>query len=768
MSTCCAPTIGNDEPVRAAEGRLRAEEFARSGRTDSAGLVHYVVTVPSIHCADCISTLEAGLSAITGVRSARVNFSTRRVAVATTAALADPFDIVRTIERLGYPAMLGAGESDGRDPVLSQLMRALVVAGFGAANVMLLSVSVWAGADHATRTLFQLISGLIAVPAVLYAGRPFFRSAWSALRRGGLNMDVPIAIGVLLTLGNSVYEATIGGGETWFEAPVMLIFFLLIGRVLDHVMREKARSGIDNLSRLAARGAIRVGPDGGTDFVAVEEIRPGMVLQIAAGERFPVDGVLLDGQATDIDRSLATGESLPVSVGSGDKVEAGALNLAAPVHFEARADADHSLIHEMMRLMEAAEQGKASYVRLADRISSIYAPFVHLASALTFVGWIATGHGAHAAFSAAVAVLIITCPCALGLAVPVAQVVGAGVLLRRGILVRTGSAFERMAEVKQVIFDKTGTLTLPTLQLDDDLSEENLGLIAALASQSRHPLSVAVASEARRRGIIPEAASELAERPGYGMEGRIAGRRARLGRQDWALEIAATYTSDRHGDLWFAIEGQAPVRLTIRAELRPGSRATMQAFDQRGLPRYLLSGDAPASVAAVGAMLGFSEANIAARIGPSGKAERIEALQAANGPALFVGDGINDAPALGTAHVSITPSDASEVGRASADFVFTGRSLGAVSDSYLISKAVLACVRENMALAILYNIIAVPMAIIGLVTPLGAAIAMSTSSMIVVGNSLRLRLKLRQPVAEPQDEEPKAAGRALRQEVRFG
>jgi len=763
MSTCCAPGLGSEDAVQIEEGRLRAEEFIRSGRDDGHGLTHYMLTVPSIHCADCIVKLENALTKTPGICQARVNFSTRRVAVAASAALTDPFDIVRTVEKLGYPVLVGTGSDNGRDPVLAGLMRALVVAGFGAANVMLLSVSIWAGADHATRALFQLISGLIAVPAVLYAGQPFYRSAYGALRRGQLNMDVPIAIGVLLTLGNSFYEATIGGGETWFEAPVMLIFFLLVGRVLDHVMREKARSGISNLSRIAARGAIRIGADGASSFIAVEEIRPGMVLEVAAGERFPVDGVIAAGQASDIDRSLATGESLPVPVRAGDNVEAGALNLSAPVRMEATADAEHSLIQEMMRLMEAAEQGKASYVRLADRISSIYAPFVHLAAALTFAGWMLTGHSAHAAFAAAVAVLIITCPCALGLAVPVAQVVGAGLLLKRGILVRTGSAFERMAEARVVVFDKTGTLTLPTLALDEQTGDADLARMASLATRSRHPLSVAIAAEARLRGIVPPEATEVVERPGFGMEGLIGGQPARLGRRDFVEAIAADGPDAGTGDLWFAIGGARATPIRMRAELRPGSEAAMRAFDRAGLPRHLLSGDAPEPAAEVGARLGFSPDHVAARVSPAGKAVQIKELQAAHGPVLFVGDGINDAPALGAAHVSITPADASEVGRANADFVFTGRSLTAVSDSLVVSKAVLACVRENMALAIGYNMIAVPLAVIGLVTPLGAAIAMSTSSLIVVGNSLRLRLKLRDEAKAPA---PPAA--AFRPEVRFG
>jgi Cu2+-exporting ATPase len=756
--TCCGDGTALDARQFVDPDDMRAEEFRRSGHRHEDGSVHYLLVAPGIHCGACIARIEKALAALPGVRSARVNFSTRRVMVTADATQADPFGIVRSVEALGYPVTIGVEEKAAdRDPVLAELMRALVVAGFAAANVMLLSVSVWSGAEGATRTLFQLISGVVAVPAVLYAGRPFYRSALGALRNRHVNMDVPISLGVLLTLVKSIYEALFGSGETWFDASLTLLFFLLIGRVLDHAMRERARSGIASLGRMAARGAMRVGADGRLDYVGIEEIRPGMLLHVAVGERFPVDGVLAAGATTEADRSLATGESVPMRLGPGDAIEAGALNLSAPVTLKATADAEHSLIQEMLRLMEAAEQGKATYVRLADRAAALYAPMVHLASALTFVGWMVATRDWHQALTAAIAVLIITCPCALALAVPVTQVVGAGILMRRGVLVRTGSAFERMAEIRAAVFDKTGTLTLPSLSVDGgNLADEDLRRAAALARESRHPLSLAVSALARSRALPATEAGDVAERPGEGLDGTVDGVRSRLGRWDFVRAIANDNGATEEGGLWFARDGGTMIRLPVQSVLRPDALATMAVFDAAGISRRILSGDSAEAAGETGAALGFAPAQVSARLSPADKAARIAALAATDGPVLFVGDGINDAPALGTAHVSITPADAAEVGRANADFVFTGQSLQGVGDAFAVSRAVIACVRQNFGLAIGYNFIAVPLAVLGYVTPLLAAIAMSSSSLVVVGNALRLQWQFRRPRQGLPDPKPVA------------
>ncbi|MFN5819431.1 MAG: HAD-IC family P-type ATPase, partial [Novosphingobium sp.] len=303
------------------------------------------------------------------------------------------------------------------------------------------------------------LSAMIGVPAIAYAGRPFFTSAWSALKKRSTNMDVPISIGVTLATGLSLYETATGGHEAWFDGTLMLLLFLLAGRVLDAMMRDRARAGVDALLRQAAPGAMVVGRTGAIEWVAARDLVPGMVMRVAAGERLAADGIIATGQSR-FDRSLLTGESVPVAMLAGDTVHAGTLNLEAPVDVKVTAAGSDTSLAEIARLMEAAGQVRSRYVRIADRASRLYAPAVHTLAALTLAGWLIAGAGWHHSLVIAIAVLIITCPCALGLAVPVAQVVASGALMRAGIMVKDGAALERLATIDRALLDKTGTLTL--------------------------------------------------------------------------------------------------------------------------------------------------------------------------------------------------------------------------------------------------------------------------------------------------------------------
>jgi Cu2+-exporting ATPase len=355
-------------------------------------------------------------------------------------------DPISELANIGFEATLydPSAVADDGDSAGRQLLICLAVAGFAAANIMLLSVSVWAGAEGEAARLFQLISGLIAVPAVMFAGRPFYASALSALRKRRLNMDVPISLAVLLALGMSIYEALFGHNETWFDASVSLLFFLLIGRYLDHMMRERARGAILQLSRLMPSGATRLSEDGSLIYVPSSELVPGDRIVVAAGDRMPVDGVVISGMS-DLDRSLVTGESAAVQAAPGMEVEAGVLNLTGPVTLKVLRPAAKSFVANVMELMETAAQSSSRQVRLADRAAGIYAPVVHILSAAAFLGWLVyTGGDWHTSLYVAIAVLIITCPCALGLAVPIAQVVAANRLFRSGIMVKDGAALERL------------------------------------------------------------------------------------------------------------------------------------------------------------------------------------------------------------------------------------------------------------------------------------------------------------------------------------
>ncbi len=501
------------------------------------GRCHIDFLVPDMHCAGCISRIERTLSERPGVTTARANLTSHRVGIDFDAGEASPDDMLSAIEGLGYQArpfdatVLAAADSDEAGKAL---LRAMAVAGFAAGNIMLLSVSVWSGAEDATRDLFHWVSALIALPAIAYAGRPFFGSAWRALRAGALNMDVPISLAVVLAAGMSLYETATHGEQAWFDASVGLLFFLLVGRYLDHRMRDVARSAAARLMSLAARSAMLIGVDGATTHVPIADIVPGDRVLVTAGERLPVDGEVLEGES-DIDRSMLTGEADPAPVRVGGKVFAGTLNLTGPLTIAVARTSRDTLLADIVRLMEAAEKSGSRFVRLADRAARIYAPAVHILAAATLLGWLIAGAGFHAALTACVAVLIITCPCALGLAVPAAQVVASGFLMKRGIMMKDGAALEKLAVVDTIIFDKTGTLTEGTPRLvESPVMDVSLWEIAtALGQASRHPLARALAEASASRGFKPAALTKIVEHPGSGIEAEWSGRAIRLGRREW-------------------------------------------------------------------------------------------------------------------------------------------------------------------------------------------------------------------------------------------
>jgi Cu2+-exporting ATPase len=713
----------------------RADEILLASRTVGDGVRQSDLSVPGIHCGGCIHRIEAALNALPGVESARVNLSSKRAAIRWTSDRPPP--LIETLQNIGYEAHLYDAKADGKDTTLAELIRALAVAGFAASNIMLLSVSIWSGADPATRDLFHWLSALIALPALAYSGRVFFRSAWSVLRHGHTNMDVPISIGVCLAFGLSLYETFHHGSHAYFDASISLLFFLLIGRTLDHLMRERARTAVKGLARLAARGALVQRADGMRDYLAVDEIAPGMTILLAAGERVPVDARVVSGQS-DIDRSLLSGESEPVPARDGTLLQAGTLNLTGPLTIVATAGANDSFLAEMMRLMEAAESGRSSYRRIADRAARLYAPVVHSVALLTCIGWwIATGD-AHRAITVAIAVLIITCPCALGLAVPMVQVVAARRLFELGILLKDGGALERLAEVDAVVFDKTGTLTQgqPRLLDANAIDPAAFNIAAAMAAHSRHPYSRALA--AVPTADLPSlSAADVSEHPGAGMEAHIGPHIYRLGRSEWALDsTTADDAGTRGANVVLARDGKLLAGFAFEDRLRDGARDAIAALSRDGFAVEILSGDREETVRRIANDLG---AHHLAEVSPGGKVDRVTAIEASGRKVLMVGDGLNDAPALAAAHASMAPASAADVGRNAADLVFLHESLNAVPQAIGIAKAAARLVQQNLGLAIVYNIVAVPVAVLGYVTPLLAAVAMSSSSVIVIANALRLR-----------------------------
>jgi Cu2+-exporting ATPase len=720
------------------------DEFAYWAREVSPGISRIELVAPDMHCAGCISRIERALNGHPAVTMARVNMSTKRVTVEWSNDLASAGAFVELLAGLGYKVhpFAAAGDTIDRDKAYGRrLLLCLAVAGFAAANVMLLSVSVWSGAVDATRDMFHWVSALIALPTIAFAGRPFFTSAWTALRAASLNMDVPISLAVILAGAMSLFETITHGEEAYFDAAVTLLFFLLIGRYLDHTMRVRARDTVARLAQLSARSATVV-DDGTRRQMSIATIHAGMTVAIAAGERIPVDGIVTRG-SSDIDQAMLTGESLPEAVSPGGHVHEGTINLTQPLQVRVEARGGETLLADIIRTMEAAESRKAGYVRLADTAARVYAPVVHLAAFATFLGWLwISGGDWHMATFTAIAVLIITCPCALGLAVPVVQVVASGVLFRNGIVTKNGEALERMAQVDTVVFDKTGTLTLgrPRLVSPAVVDVTRLAIAGGISGASRHPLSRAVSSLAAARGVAPVQVEDIEEHPGCGLAGTFDGIPVRLGSRHWCglLPDEDAPDLDHRLELCLQVGNDEPTVFRFEDAPRLDAVATMAELKRRQLDVEIVSGDRPAAVDHIAAFLGVTRHR--AQIDPADKARHVLDLALDGHKVLMVGDGINDAPALAAGYTSMAPSSAADIGRTAADFVFFGESLAAVAVAHDISRRARRLVIQNFALAAGYNLIAVPIAVLGFASPLVAAIAMSASSLVVSLNAMRLRM----------------------------
>jgi P-type Cu2+ transporter len=716
-------------------------DFSHYVRNLDSGLSHIDLAIEGVSCAGCMSKIERGLSALPDVTLARVNLTDRRVALEWKQGALDPARFIDRLAELGYKAY-------PFEPVRAEaleteqagfLLRCLGVAAFAAMNVMMLSVPVWSGnvTDMISeqRDFFHWLSALIALPAAAYSGQPFFRSAFRALRARSTNMDVPISIGIVLALGMSVVETIHHAEHAYFDAALMLITFLVAGRYLDQSIRRRTRTVAGNLAALKAETATKfVGADEISE-VPIAAVQAGDIVLLRPGERSAVDGSVIEGQSK-IDQSLITGETLPVKAGPGTAVYAGTLNLSGALRVRVSAASEGTLLAEISRLLDNAVQARSRYVQLADRAARLYAPVVHAAAFLTMLGWVAFGASWHDAIITAIAVLIITCPCALGLAIPAVQTVVSGAMFRTGVLLNSGDAIERLADVDRVVFDKTGTLTLPELDVANAASipPDVFELAGRLALASHHPVAAAVARAAKTK--TPLAGVE--EIAGQGVRGFAEGLEVRLGRPSFcgADQLAndilyrdpeASVVAFRHGTACHVF--------AVRQRLRPDAARAVAALQRCGIGVEILSGDREPAVRHAAQSLGIHEWR--AGVTPADKIARIDELKRQDVKVMMVGDGMNDAPALAAAHVSMSPVTATHLSQATADLVFLGEHLTPVVAAIGFSRKALRLMRQNLWLAAGYNLLAVPLAIAGLATPLVAAAAMSGSSLLVILNALR-------------------------------
>ncbi len=709
-----------------------AEALAESALVEEGARI--ALSVPDVHCAACIATVEEALEKVPGVTSARVNLTLKRASVEAEATVTAGM-LADVLERVGYEAHeLDAGtlSATTTDKAGRDLLMRLAVAGFATMNVMLLSVSVWSGAEAATRDLFHWISAAIALPTVVFSGKPFFVHAWSALKHRRLNMDVPIVLAILLAVVTSLWETSLSGEHAYFDAALTLVFFLLAGRYLDHRTRAVARSAAEELAALEVPRAIRL-EDGQEETVAVQELCVGDLVLVRPGGRMPVDGEIVEGRS-ELDRSLLTGETVPVFAEPGLDVSAGEVNLTGPLVIRANAVGEQTSLHRMADLVAVAEAGRSNYTSLADKAAKLYAPGVHILSALSFLGWYLFTFDMRTALNIAAAVLIITCPCALGLAVPAVTTAASGRLFRKGMLIKHSTALERLAQVDTVVFDKTGTLTAGTPELTnlDAFDVDELSVALALANGSAHPLSVALSKAAVSAGVVPAEVQNIEEVPGFGTQGLLHGARVRLGRASWIGAEAAPQTAA------YLSMGSGEAKAFLFADaLRVGAEEAVDALKQAGKEIILLSGDSVGAVEALAQRLGISEWTADAL--PEDKAKRVQALSANGQNVLMVGDGLNDTAALAAAHVSISPATALDAARVASDIVLLGGDLSPIPTAISTAQSATRRIRENFRIATVYNIIAVPLAVAGLATPLIAALAMSSSSITVSLNALRLR-----------------------------
>ena len=727
---------------------LATVDFSSFVRSAEQGRASMDLALDGVDCAACMDDIEGTMHKVAGVVSARLNLTTHRLRLVWEPEATNATALVAALAKGGYRAYpFEQSRVEQEETRRTQwLLKCLGVAGFAAMNIMLLSVSVWSGnvtdITPDTRDFFHWLSALIALPAAAYAGQPFFRSALASMRAGKLNMDFPISLGILLALSMSVVETALHGQEAYFDSAIMLLLFLLAGRYLDQAMRKRTRAAAGNLAALKGEIAQRMGADGALTAVPVSVLNKGDHILVRPGDRVPADGVILSG-ASEIDTSLVTGETMRARVGEGARVYAGSMNFEGALTVQVTAAGEGTMLDEVARLVEKAGEARSRYMRLADRAARVYAPIVHVTAASTLVFWLLMGAGAHHSIIIAISVLIITCPCALALAVPAVQVVAAGHLFRAGIFLNNADALERLAEIDTIVFDKTGTLTLPDPNVVNagTLEPELLRRAARLALSSRHPLALAVS----RLAVDAAPFESVEEVTGAGVHAWVDGVDLRLGSAEFC-DVHVHQPSSPDVSLIYVRFGDERAAIEIRQSLRPDAFAIVETLRQRGFDLRILSGDRPEAVAPLARQLGIARAD--GGMNPAQKIAAIEALRNQGRKVLMVGEGITDAPALAAAYASLSPITAADLAQAQADAVFLSDRLAPVAQALEIARQSRALMRQNLWIAVVYNAFAVPLAIAGYVTPLIAAAAMSGSSIIVTLNALRMRGVARKDQAE--------------------
>jgi Cu2+-exporting ATPase len=740
-------TQSSDEALSLYDRPEVQREFVR----DVDGTRETTLLLEGITCAACVWLNERRLAQLPGVLGAEVNYTTRRARVRWDPGRISLSQILEAVAAIGYrafPASNENAEAARRRETRAALWR-LFVAGFGMMQVMMYALPTYL-ADDGTMSadieqLMRIASLILTVPVILYSCAPFFRGALRDLRLRRLGMDVPVALGIAVAFTASVYATLAGRGEVYFDSVTMFVFFLLGGRFLELRARQRAAASLEYLDRALPLGAHRLlrYPDSlDTEEVPAVALAAGDMVLVKPGEVVPADGVLAQGE-TETDESLLTGESRPVAKRSGAPMVAGAVNRlhAAVLRVEHAGEATRA--SHIRRLTERAAGERPRLVEATDRVAGWFVGAVLLLAAGAWLGWSSVDPSR--ALWIAVAVLVVTCPCALSLATPTALAVAVGALARRGVVATRGHAIEALARVTHVVFDKTGTLTQGSLELESiqplgtQTAAGVLSLAAALEAGSEHPIASAILDAARAEGAMPRAAQELRSLAGAGVEALVDGVRYRLGTRQFVAELAGTAPAGESAPattpVWLGREGAWLARFAFADQLRPEARAVVDALRASGKHVVILSGDDPDTVAGVARTLGIDDCR--GGLDPEGKHAQVRALQAQRAVVAMVGDGVNDAPVLALSQLSIAMGSGAVLSQAYADLVLLS-GLRGLLEAASLARRTLRIVRQNLAWAVAYNVVAVPLAVAGYVTPWLAGVGMAASSLLVVLNALRL------------------------------
>ena len=753
-ATADAPLAVLDDPIE--QGRFTRWIAGAQGER----LAESSLQLGGLHCAACSGLIEQALQRVDGVRSARVSAATERATVCWDPLRTRPAALIAAVRAAGYSAVPDAAAPARalRRQLHRQALWRLFVAGFCAMQVMMMATpSYVAGPGELAPDMRQLLnwgSWLLTLPVLLFSAGPFFRGAWLVLRQGRIGMDVPVALGIAITFVAST-AATFDpqgafGHQVYFDSLTMFVSFLLGARYLELRARQAAAVALESALACLPEVAWRLLPDGSTETVSVHRLRPGDQLRVPVGQAFAADGMLEQG-STLADESLLSGESAPVAKAVGDALVAGSVNLGSPVLMRVERVGADTRLEAIVSMMRSAMGQRPAAARLADRWAAPFLWCVLLLAAGAAAVWSVIDPSR--ALWVAVAVLIVTCPCALSLAAPAALVAGARGLARRGVLLQRLDALEALAGVDQFFFDKTGTLTedrplwtgltLTPAGLTSFGASEDAALAAAagLAAWSTHPLSAAVveAGERAAKAELPAATAAytgIEEVPGQGLQARDAqGRLWRLGSAGWAGVGVGAEANAGDAGVWLACDGQPLASLHFEERLRADAAQALQALQAAGVRVTILTGDTPARAQALAARVGI--ADVLAGATPEAKLQAIRAAQAAGRRVAMVGDGINDAPVLARADVSLAMGQGALVSRSQADAVITSNRLGDVVRARVSARRTVRIIRQNLLWAAAYNAVCIPLAVIGWLPPWAAGLGMASSSLLVVLNALR-------------------------------